>query len=430
MSTQEQKKHGLSVDSQIVALQEYAEKNGYIVAGIYNDAGISARKRYTKRPALLQMMKDCESSKIDLVLFTKLDRFFRSVADYYEVQTILDKNKIPWRAIWEDYETETSTGVFKVNIMLSVAQAEADRTSERIRSVNEYRKANGQCTYGRAPTGYKSQNSKLIKDPEKIVAVEEGFKAFLKTSLVPAMQDEMKKHGVIVARETISRMLRNPTYYGNAYGIQCDPYITKEKWDRIQYIIDSRKTKRSTLPTRTYLFGGLVKCESCGSGYHSQTRGCPVGKNGKRYHYKYYSCGRGRNGLCENKVSISELKLERYMIDNLEKELDHFIISSIDMNCIDNINYDEERKKIESRIRRIGDRYELGDIERDEYIQKVNILKSELSKLVPAQKKIPEKLPEDWLSIYMDLDDQHKRNFWNQILSNIIIGKSGIKIYF
>lgn len=48
VSTQEQKKHGLSVDSQILALKEYCKENGYHISGIYNDAGISARKRYTR----------------------------------------------------------------------------------------------------------------------------------------------------------------------------------------------------------------------------------------------------------------------------------------------------------------------------------------------------------------------------------------------
>ena len=51
VSTQEQKNSGLSVDSQIDALEKYCEEQGYTVAGIYNDAGISARKKYTKRPA-------------------------------------------------------------------------------------------------------------------------------------------------------------------------------------------------------------------------------------------------------------------------------------------------------------------------------------------------------------------------------------------
>lgn len=167
VSTAEQRDHGLSVDSQIDALQKYCRENGLDVAGIYNDAGISARKKYKARPALLQLIQDCKDHKIDIILFTKLDRWFRSVADYYEVQSQLDAAKVPWRAIWEDYETETSAGVFKVNIMLSIAQAESDRTSERIRAVNEYRKSQGYIIVGKMPLGYiRTSASTIDFDPK------------------------------------------------------------------------------------------------------------------------------------------------------------------------------------------------------------------------------------------------------------------------
>ena len=72
VSTQEQKNSGLSVDSQIDALEKYCEEQGYTVAGIYNDAGISARKKYTKRPALLKLLEDCKKHEIDIILFTRL----------------------------------------------------------------------------------------------------------------------------------------------------------------------------------------------------------------------------------------------------------------------------------------------------------------------------------------------------------------------
>ena len=166
VSTEEQKRHGISVNSQLSALEEYCRANGYNIADVYNDAGYSARKKYTNRPQLLRLMDDCQKGKIDIILFTKLDRWFRSVSDYYQVQNILDECKVPWRAIWEDYETETSSGIFKVNIMLSVAQSEADRTSERIKAVNEYRRAKGEYI-GKAPTGYKIVNKHLVKDEEK-----------------------------------------------------------------------------------------------------------------------------------------------------------------------------------------------------------------------------------------------------------------------
>lgn len=93
VSTQEQKNSGLSVDSQIDALKKYCEEQGYTIAGIYNDAGISARKKYTKRPALLQLLEDCKKHEIDIILFTRLDRWFRAVAGYYEVQRSLMRVK-------------------------------------------------------------------------------------------------------------------------------------------------------------------------------------------------------------------------------------------------------------------------------------------------------------------------------------------------
>ena len=42
VSTQEQKLHGISIENQLDALQQYCREKGYFVAAIYNDAGVSA----------------------------------------------------------------------------------------------------------------------------------------------------------------------------------------------------------------------------------------------------------------------------------------------------------------------------------------------------------------------------------------------------
>lgn len=174
VSTVEQREQGQSVDSQIAALQEYAKENNYAVAGVYNDAGVSAHVKYTRRPELLRLIDDARSGKIDVILVTKLDRFFRSVKDYYAVMDQLDH--VSWRAIWEDYETETATGIFKVNIMLSVAQAESDRTGERVKAVNDYRRAKGEFVGGKIPIGYKLEGKQLVQDPETHDAIAAFFK--------------------------------------------------------------------------------------------------------------------------------------------------------------------------------------------------------------------------------------------------------------
>ena len=81
-------------------MRKYAKKHGYIIAGEYIDDGISGTK-YSQRDELQRMLADVEEGKIDLLIFTRLDRFFRSVRHYTAAQAILDKHNVGWTAIWE-----------------------------------------------------------------------------------------------------------------------------------------------------------------------------------------------------------------------------------------------------------------------------------------------------------------------------------------
>ena len=87
VSTEEQAVHGLSIEAQREALGAWAETAGVQVARHYIDAGISARKSAAKRPELQRLLADVEAGLIDLVVFTKLDRWFRNIAEYYKCES-------------------------------------------------------------------------------------------------------------------------------------------------------------------------------------------------------------------------------------------------------------------------------------------------------------------------------------------------------
>ena len=165
VSTEEQKMRGLSIEDQTVTLQAWADQHGIRDVTFYNDAGNSARKPYNKRPAMLQLLADVEAGKIDLIIFTRLDRWFRNIAEYYKVQEILEAHNVSWKAILEDYDTSTASGRLKINIMLSVAQDEADRDSERIRTVMEAKRDRREPLSGHVPTGYRIEG----KDRKSVV---------------------------------------------------------------------------------------------------------------------------------------------------------------------------------------------------------------------------------------------------------------------
>ena len=163
VSTDEQAIHGYSLAAQRDALMAYADTHNINVSAIYIDEGVSGKAPYIKRPELLKLLDNLDN--IDMILFIKLDRWFRSVQEYYKVQEILDKNKVTWRAVLEDYNTETADGILKVNIMLSVAQNEAERTSERIKFVNASKIQRKEVVTGTQPFGYAIKDRHVIVDP-------------------------------------------------------------------------------------------------------------------------------------------------------------------------------------------------------------------------------------------------------------------------
>lgn len=417
VSTEEQKRHGISVDSQITALKAYCSDNNMKVYKIYNDAGISARKRYTKRPALLELIDDCENGKIDIILFTKLDRWFRSVGDYYEVQNKLDECKVPWQAIWEDYETVTSSGIFKVNIMLSVAQSEADRTSERIKQTFEYKRAKGEYVGGnKAPIGYKRDGKNHVFNEKEYDGTKAFFETYEATFSMKNAIEAAKEHGVIINSNIATRMLTHSNYYGiTTTGAECPAYITKEQYDlfqqhRLRKVRTSRKNNK-------YIFSGMLKCGCCGcnliSGRTRQKR-----KDGTYSEYIYYSCRNHERYTNCSGASITEKFLENYLIDKLDEELSEYIVTCTFTSETDNA---ARISALKSKMKRIGDRYENDEITIDDYKAKTADIKAEIEELEKQPTRASYQLPSNWKDIYLELDIEHRHAFWLHILKHVEI---------
>ena len=89
VSSQEQKLHGLSIEAQKQKLREYAEAHKLKIVEWYMDEGVSARKLIAKRPELQRMIHDAQKGKFKRIIFIKLDRFFRSVAEYHECMKLM-----------------------------------------------------------------------------------------------------------------------------------------------------------------------------------------------------------------------------------------------------------------------------------------------------------------------------------------------------
>jgi DNA invertase Pin-like site-specific DNA recombinase len=116
VSSQEQKLHGVSLPAQVQKLQQYADEHNMKIVEWYKDEGVSGRKLIRKRPELQRMIQDAEKKKFERIIFIKLDRFFRSVAEYHECMKRI--SPVVWTTTEEKYDLSTAQGRMLVNMKL------------------------------------------------------------------------------------------------------------------------------------------------------------------------------------------------------------------------------------------------------------------------------------------------------------------------
>lgn len=423
VSTEEQAVHGLSIEAQVAALEEWAKANGHKVVGVYIDAGISARKPATKRPELQRLLLDAQAGKGELIVFTKLDRWFRNIAEYYKVQEVLEKCHVDWRTIQEDYDTSTASGRLKINIMLSVAQDEADRTSERIKAVFESKRNKLEPLTGQMPYGYIIEEKKIVKDPKTEKAVSTFFGSFLSSgSIASAQRDVAERFGINLTYQRVHKMMGCTAYYGRYFGADgmTPPYLTKEEFEKIQGM--RRKVVRKSPKNNIFLFSGLIKCPECGRRMGT--------RRASTCSYQYYTCPTRyiMGGKCQNKVCIAEKKVEQYIMGTLTEKVERRRFErSTEMEAAKRKDYKVEIATVRGKLRRLKELYVNDLISLDEYKLDHASLSARLDELSKMDRPTHEPdfsgleivTTDGWAKDYQELSQEQKRNIWRAIIKEI-----------
>lgn len=421
VSTEEQARNGLSLGDQRDTLERYAKEHDMLIVGVYEDAGISARKPYRKRPAILRLLEDVKAKKVDTILFTKLDRWFRNVGNYYAVQDILDENGVSWQAILEDYETVTASGRLKVNIMLSVAQDEADRTSERIKFTFEEKRLRGESTNGRVPLGYKIEHKRPVIDKEKSDAALDMFQTFVATrSALAATKRLHSEWGIDRDVKNVRLLLKNPVYVGEFLGGECPALVPRRLWEQAQVIRASRGPRSPKYGTHIFLFQGLVRCAECGCSMSASTCN-PKGTK----EYTYYRCQYKALGKCTHSRRVREENLEAWLLDNLIPVAESH---NLTIQRKPKAKKTVDTGKIKAKMEKLKDLYLSDLIDRDMYERDYLALKKELSTANVEEKPVEPvdvaKL-QNSLSIYDSLDATGKKEFWSRTVRQIKANDNG-----
>ena len=421
-----------SIPAQVDALKKYAEEHNYTIQDVYVDDGVSG-SLLTERDELQRLLSNVEAGNIDIILVCKLDRWFRSVKHYMSVQEILDRHGVPWKTIWENYETESPTGRLMVTQMLAFAEYECSNTSLRINKTFDYKKKSKEVLSGKIPFGYKIQDKHLVIDPEKADIVRRVFQTYMDTGSISETLRRTEGLGLPKTQRAIKLLLQNRKYIGECYGIENyhEAIIDKDVFDLVQDML-KRNVRQNHF--RKYIFSGLCTCSDCGRRLVGTTD--KIKPRNERY--KVYRCMGHYRAFpdCINSKSLNEKKLEKYLVENL-KTLAFADISVKDKRKA--TNYEKKIANTERKISRLKELYlneliTLDDYKHDlaAYKADIDTFKAEARKYRGTDKKALYDLVgrnlADW---YWTLSEDERRVIWRSVIDQIYFDNDkNIKIVF
>lgn len=435
VSSDEQAKLGDSIRDQKERGLDYINKRSdTLLQDTYLDDGISGQK--LDRGEFTRLMDAVRSGEIDLIIFTKLDRWFRSLRHYLNTQAILEEYNVAWIAIDQPFfDTSTPYGRAFVAQSMTWAELEAQNDGLRIKDVLNNKVKNGEVITGKVPRGYKIENKHLVLS-EEAPAIQDCIQHFLQTNnMYQSVKYMRNKYNIIMSVANFKKsILMNEKYIGKCRDNleYCPRLITNEEFQEIQRLLSTKMNVKSS-QRYDYIFSGLLVCDECGykiTSTHINVKS--VRKSGKVYRYKYpaYECKQAhRDKRCPNGGAIRESRIEEYLLENIRNEMNNYVVKveSKQAKMIDNKAI---RSSVNKKMDRLKALYLDEIISLDEYKLDREKLEKELQDLPEIAQSTNDMRPlkdfieGDFESIYKQLDNKSKRKFWRGFIKEIKVSKS------
>jgi hypothetical protein len=317
-----------------------------------------------------------------------------------------------------------------------MAEYEAKKTSKRIKFNNKMRIKNKQVVVGTQCFFFpwvvagEKRNRYLVKN----VNTEEmtyDLLDFYEThqSKSATLGYINIKYGLKMTMDSLTRLLTDTLLYGEYKGVPnyVEPYITKERFDRIQDIL-KRNARVGAVTDRVFLFSGLIKCPCCGN----NLSGNYTLSNGK-YEVYSYRCNTNRvRHICSFSKSTSESKIEKQLLDNLEQYITNEVIK---VESIEEIQPKDnnviKEGKIKAEMERLNMMFRKSRISEEEYDTEYFKLEKQL-KAIERTEAPPKRnldalkgvLETDYRGIYAQLTKENKKAFWRSFIREFAIDEN------
>ena len=444
VSTAEQRMEGWSLQAQEAGLRALAEAKGWKVVGIYADEGKTARKRLKDRKAIHRLMEDVKAGLIDIIVFKELDRWFRSISDFYKIQDVLDAYGVEWFSQQQPgLEMRTKEGRLQVNVLLSVGQNETDAGSDRIKYTKKFL-----VTQKRWPAGARTLPKCYTTDENQHVIIDPTHEPYVRMLLdelhkTCSFQTAMRRANdafpdSAMFYNNVVRLVRNTMLYGEYEGVPDfveEPFMTKEEWELLQV-----KTTRSARhqPNQFYIFSGMIKCAECGVAMSGTSSCKDTKKNGRRV-YRYHTCSYAKvQGRCSNKLVIREDQIETQLLAYVKATVAETIakVERIEHEQKNKPKKKNNRAAIEKQLEKLEEVYiDSLTMTKEKYEEKKAAILAKLVEAEPVEKlpkladleKVQALFEGNVEEVYQTFTPEERREFWRNLLTEVRVYGKEIK---
>src|SRR3990167_6257216 len=402
-STEEDDKQVMSIEAQLFELREFAERERIEIVREFTEAK-SAKK--PGREEFTKMLSMVETSKKPLgILAWHPDRLARNSVDGGRIIYLVDTGAIASLRFPQFWFEPTPQGKFMLQVALGQSKYFSDNLVENVkRGIRQKIRRGEWLTL--APFGYVNNLKTKNIEPDKVKSriIKLAFEEYAKgTHTLVTLSDFLADHGVVqkkgtpLAKVSVVKMLTNRAYLGfikhrgEWHNGNFEPILTPSLFEAVQKVLTSRKKPRKSKVALPFAFTGFAKYGECGCAITAQYA---TNRFGTRY--PYYRCTK-KNGKCaqpytQEKILAAQLQtllqsvsLPFSEIEEMDKQITAWEKESISEKGSVAKNLKERIRANEEKLNKLVSVFLDGDIEREMYLQRKDLLMREKAGLLESE---------------------------------------------
>ena len=373
VSTEEQKKTGVSLRDQELRGIEFCKRNGFQYE-VFSDGGYSGELDIEHRPELNRLVDKLliKPKEIDGIFVVDIDRLTRDAQVGFFLKQVFIENEIKLfnvDGIEINLRDENEDLMMGIKFLLS--SFELKKLRIRIKRALERNVKDGKVMGGPfKPYGYeKGPENKLVVSEEEGLIVQRIFQLCIEGNSTRKISEILNEEGVLTKRSksekgyltlygkkqtkffwrdaTIHKMLTNKIYKGerqykgNTYPSPI--IIEEEKFELVKRILQQRNNFKDTTNKHFYLLKGLIVCPVCGMRFYGRKRE-DLSDN------QYICCSQRLRNFCGNRgINIDKMNdIIWNLVINLPNNMKRIMIENKDVY---HIELEKQLKKNKEKLK-------------------------------------------------------------------------------